>query len=294
MDYCSTCHRTLNGVFVCPGCGAYAPDIAPPAHLVHSTVASAAPTREVWPAHGAVAAGSSDDASLTAATAFGDGAPEGEAPDASQAADLGGAARTADGRAARRRQRERWKKNRRRALAATAVALVGGGLTIAAMPSSRPPAGHTHAAPPPDPSTLPVTPKAPAVAAPQERPDTPASDGPGTRSRPSGGMQETGIQETGVDGPAPTTTSRPPQAGTAVTEAPARRGTPPRTVPASHAQPDNGTAGPADPAEATTPPRTEERPADSGTSLLGGLVSTTPGTDPASTTQVCLVGVCIG
>src|SRR5690606_16786591 len=29
MDYCSTCHRHLNGALVCPGCGAYAPDIAP-------------------------------------------------------------------------------------------------------------------------------------------------------------------------------------------------------------------------------------------------------------------------
>ncbi|MGW1915529.1 SCO2400 family protein [Streptomyces sp. NPDC002076] len=31
MDYCSTCRRHLNGALVCPGCGAYAPDIAPPA-----------------------------------------------------------------------------------------------------------------------------------------------------------------------------------------------------------------------------------------------------------------------
>ncbi|MBM9510662.1 SCO2400 family protein [Actinacidiphila acididurans] len=30
MDYCYSCRRTLNGALVCPGCGAYAPDIAPP------------------------------------------------------------------------------------------------------------------------------------------------------------------------------------------------------------------------------------------------------------------------
>ncbi|WP_422665372.1 SCO2400 family protein, partial [Actinacidiphila cocklensis] len=30
MDYCYQCRRTLNGALVCPGCGAYAPDIAPP------------------------------------------------------------------------------------------------------------------------------------------------------------------------------------------------------------------------------------------------------------------------
>lgn len=30
MDYCSSCRRHLNGALVCPGCGAYARDIAPP------------------------------------------------------------------------------------------------------------------------------------------------------------------------------------------------------------------------------------------------------------------------
>ncbi|MFG3346361.1 hypothetical protein ACGF1Z_15010 [Streptomyces sp. NPDC048018] len=304
MDYCSTCHRTLNGVFVCPGCGAYAPDIAPPAHLVHSAVASVAPTREVWPTHGGAAAGSFDGASLAAAAAFDDapaafddgpavfddgaaGPTAPGAPDADEADGLGGAGATADGRAARRRQRERWRKNRRRALAATAVALVGGGLTIAAMPSSRPPAGQTHAAPPPDPSTTPVTPEAPAAVTIPQRPAGPASEGPGTR--PSGR-----VREAGTDDPAPTATGRPPQARTAVAETPAHHDTAPRAVPASPAQTDTGSTGPAVPVEATTPPRTEERPADSGTSLLGGLVSTTPGTDPASTTQVCLVGLCLG
>ncbi|UUU23635.1 SCO2400 family protein [Streptomyces sp. DSM 40750] len=29
MDYCTSCRRHLNGALVCPGCGAYAPDIAP-------------------------------------------------------------------------------------------------------------------------------------------------------------------------------------------------------------------------------------------------------------------------
>ncbi|WP_456340222.1 SCO2400 family protein [Streptomyces olivaceus] len=29
MDYCSSCRRHLNGALVCPGCGAYAPDIDP-------------------------------------------------------------------------------------------------------------------------------------------------------------------------------------------------------------------------------------------------------------------------
>ncbi|MET8945390.1 hypothetical protein ABZX30_17850 [Streptomyces sp. NPDC004542] len=28
MDYCSSCRRHLNGALMCPGCGAYAPDLA--------------------------------------------------------------------------------------------------------------------------------------------------------------------------------------------------------------------------------------------------------------------------
>ncbi|MFF3753490.1 hypothetical protein ACFYYH_23960 [Streptomyces sp. NPDC002018] len=47
MDYCSSCRRTLNGALVCPGCGAYAPDIAPPGHRNTATTAM---TDEAWPA----------------------------------------------------------------------------------------------------------------------------------------------------------------------------------------------------------------------------------------------------
>ena len=36
MDYCYSCRRNLNGALVCPGCGAYAPDIAPPAYRFES------------------------------------------------------------------------------------------------------------------------------------------------------------------------------------------------------------------------------------------------------------------
>ncbi|MFD6036296.1 hypothetical protein ACFWHF_17460 [Streptomyces griseoincarnatus] len=46
MDYCSTCRRHLNGALVCPGCGAYAPDIAPDmvgAHRVPGRAATAGP-----------------------------------------------------------------------------------------------------------------------------------------------------------------------------------------------------------------------------------------------------------
>ncbi|WP_442538704.1 SCO2400 family protein, partial [Streptomyces pseudogriseolus] len=44
MDYCSTCRRHLNGALVCPGCGAYAPDIAPGVIGGHRVPGAAATT----------------------------------------------------------------------------------------------------------------------------------------------------------------------------------------------------------------------------------------------------------
>lgn len=99
MDYCSSCRRHLNGALACPGCGAYAPDIAPA--TTGTAPAWEAPPSDTWQSE------PGDD--LT---------PVPSAP---------------QGRAARRRQRARWKKNQRRAVVATAVALVGGGLTVSAM-----------------------------------------------------------------------------------------------------------------------------------------------------------------
>jgi hypothetical protein len=121
MDYCSTCRRHLNGALVCPGCGAYAPDIAPLA--VQRPAPAAETVTAPWqsPAHlwhdknsGAEEAGE---------------APQEHPYDGPDAP----AAPAPMGRAARRRQRERWKKTQRRALVATAVALVGGGLSAVAM-----------------------------------------------------------------------------------------------------------------------------------------------------------------
>lgn len=118
MDYCSSCRRHLNGALACPGCGAYAPDIAPPAHVYATTGAAAAAWDEAPKWHDAglheePAAGTTDP-----------GLPSEDVTDAPVAA---------EGRAARRRQRARWKKNQRKAVVATAVALVGGGLTVTAM-----------------------------------------------------------------------------------------------------------------------------------------------------------------
>jgi len=48
MDYCYSCRRTLNGALVCPGCGAYAPDIAPPAGAYQGDGATTA----AWESYG--------------------------------------------------------------------------------------------------------------------------------------------------------------------------------------------------------------------------------------------------
>ncbi|MGW0766227.1 SCO2400 family protein [Streptomyces sp. NPDC002676] len=141
MDYCSSCRRHLNGALVCPGCGAYAPDIAPP-----STANRTADRMD----HG-LGDGLGDG--------LDDGLDDGLGPDLS--AETAGVAVASEGRAARRRQRARWKKNQRRAVVATAVALVGGGLTVASLDR------HSHD-------------KAQAAAVPDDRPmgDTTLAPGP--------------------------------------------------------------------------------------------------------------------
>lgn len=103
MDYCSSCRRHLNGALVCPGCGAYASDIAPPM----SMAPAASRLDDTWP---------DEDLPVHEPALQEEAVPV--AP---------------SGRAARRRQRARWKKNQRKAVVATAVALVGGGLTLASM-----------------------------------------------------------------------------------------------------------------------------------------------------------------
>ncbi len=130
MDYCSSCRRHLNGALACPGCGAYAPDIAPSA--IGGPTVSAAPS--------AVATGTA--AWEPAADTWYDGyfrdetVPSADLDETAPVApptDVEGVPVATEGRAARRRQRARWKKNQRRAVVATAVALVGGGLTASAM-----------------------------------------------------------------------------------------------------------------------------------------------------------------
>lgn len=134
MDYCSSCRRHLNGALVCPGCGAYAPDIAPSAiggsaaPVMPGAAASAAPEWET-PGVDTWYDGYFRDEPAPHA-GLDETAPVAPAADVQ---DVEGVPVAPEGRAARRRQRARWKKNQRRAVVATAVALVGGGLTVSAM-----------------------------------------------------------------------------------------------------------------------------------------------------------------
>ncbi|WP_457779155.1 SCO2400 family protein [Streptomyces mirabilis] len=155
MDYCSSCRRHLNGALVCPGCGAYAPDIAPVTadRGIVSTWVGMAPT--------GTAVSASVPREYTASEAWHDGRPDDEAgvaadleeaPQTDPYGDVEGATPAPQGRAARRRQMARWKKNQRRAVVATAVALVGGGLTVASM--DRHSATQAQAATTPDVATM--------------------------------------------------------------------------------------------------------------------------------------------
>ncbi|MFF0303494.1 hypothetical protein ACFYTV_22710 [Streptomyces sp. NPDC004562] len=145
MDYCSSCRRHLNGALVCPGCGAYAPDIAPSVAgpSQPATPGPAASGRHPSAGQASFApqtsfAGQADtgpwfDASFHDGTARAAGPAE-DAPDVPEDTEFADAVTAApQGRAARRRRRARWKKNQRRAVVATAVALVGGGLTLTSL-----------------------------------------------------------------------------------------------------------------------------------------------------------------
>lgn len=214
MDYCSSCRRSLNGALVCPGCGDYAPDIAPPSHRRQSATGAAA-MWESWPPEETPAPGprrgryaddepfAGDAAGFAGAGSLADDAPF--ARDTSGVAEAGSAetaaavdagapgedeipAPTGQGRAARRRQLARWKKHRRRAAAATAFALVGGGLTVS-MLQNKPATNGTHASSMPEPESV-STPRTEPAASSADRPDqsdSQASRHPGARpSLPSG------------------------------------------------------------------------------------------------------------
>ncbi|MGI5430222.1 SCO2400 family protein [Streptomyces sp. CA-179760] len=194
MDYCSSCRRHLNGALVCPGCGAYAPDIDPCASPAWRE-GNVWDDRTVWDRPRArefplAYTGPSGGREAPAANpADGHGTPDTAPSVGHGSADAAGADDyqvPQQGRAARRRQMARWRKNQRRAVVATAVALVGGGLTVAAMKGDAKP-GVQAATAPEDTTMGGAGGEAPTYTEPtSSRRDTPSSTptGPGTGKSP--------------------------------------------------------------------------------------------------------------
>ncbi len=291
MDYCSTCRRHLNGALVCPGCGAYAPDIAPATAdgridrgLFATAMTGAADASEsaVWDTrHEGRLGGGVDEAA-------GGGVLE-RVPQTIESGDLEVPA-VPQGRAARRRQRARWKKNQRRAVVATAVALVGGGLTLASTHRQSSDRTHTATAAT-DPGTSAVEQQAAQDArATSTEPDAHRSSPTPPTQSPAPGLPHREHATASL----PTTPSHvQPDAA-----APPRTATPAAPQPQSAATSSNATASDtadiADTADtaATAPAQTPAPAATDGTDS-----GTSPSnTEPAATSpsQICLLVLCVG
>ncbi|WP_217555531.1 hypothetical protein [Streptomyces sp. GbtcB6] len=261
MDYCSSCRRHLNGALACPGCGAYAPDIAPRATAAPATTGAA-----VWQAPADTTWFDTDTYAEEAAEEPYDG------PDGAPSAPLG--------RAARRRQRARWKKNQRRAVVATAVALVGGGLTVASLDRQGTDRAQAATAPDNRPMGLAdeqTTDVAQAAAVPTGRhraPDTTPATGSAT-SNPR-------AQTTGPRHATPT-----PRQDTAASPQPAAT---------SAAQPQSAATVSGDTVAATAAP-TAATPTASATATTGtstSPASPAPTASATSPSHLCLLVICIG
>ncbi|WP_223735257.1 SCO2400 family protein [Streptomyces purpurogeneiscleroticus] len=313
MDYCSSCRRHLNGALICPGCGDYAPDIAPSAQRSRDSAATAVAAAAAYdeefspwePRSGRIRP-------ETAAAAGTVSAQTANASDADPAGNEGQVAAAGQGRAARRRQLARWKKSRRRAAAVTALALVGGGLALGAMSngSTKP---HSDAAASSDthrdttkPNALESAPAEPGEHTSRHRePRRPAGAG-SPREKTADATPSTAATSAPRHTPAATPSSPAPR-----TSAPA-----PRQTPATSSGTDAGSQDTTAP-RTTTPtatPTTSAAPTDrsgdasatspdnGGTTDTGTGTSTgdTGTTDPTPTPtapsplKVCLIGVCIG
>ncbi|MGW7050644.1 SCO2400 family protein [Streptomyces sp. NPDC054887] len=312
MDYCSSCRRHLNGALVCPGCGAYAPDIAPPADLLPGAY-----TESPAPEHGRAVHHRADGASDPYTSDQDPPAPDASGLDASgqdTSSGIAGQVATGRGRAARRRQLARWKKHRRRAAAATAVALFGGGLSMAALSAVRPSAGHTQAASPPEPVNASATPQAAASDSSSEHPESRESSDRATRAAVKAGARQTAAAsptapensgqerasaaDRAVAPTAPGTRKHSAAASAPVAAADAAPEPAPGTGgdsgggTSSETTPDQAQVQSPAPAPEPTEPATTERPG-----LVGTVVGLLPGTsaeEPTSPAHVCLIGVCLG
>jgi hypothetical protein len=287
MDYCSSCRRHLNGALVCPGCGAYAPDIAPRTAAGSVTAGTAEASMAPTAAWEIPAPGTWHDGDLPNEDVARDGTDW--TPDAGPYDDVDDAPAAPQGRAARRRQLARWKKNKRRAAVATAVALVGGGLTVASMNRQSP--DNTQAATAPDNRSMGVAEKE------ATEPTDPASTPAATRRTSRG---TTTARQVATDLPqqrrhtvatAPRKTLPIVRADSAA--APEKQKAPSTPLPQATTPVTGGTntddAGTAvDEASTPSPAPTPTDGADSGTS------QTSSSTDETSSSQLCVLVICLG
>ncbi|GAB2864477.1 hypothetical protein GCM10027074_34770 [Streptomyces deserti] len=291
MDYCSTCRRHLNGALVCPGCGAYAPDIAPGLADGHTIPGRATATPAVgtaaWEFPASDASGA-PDASYATRPETKAGADTGAAPAAPAPQDEPyggpeGAIPVPQGRAARRRQLARWKKNQRRAVVATAVALVGGGLTVASL--DRPSGDRAQAATAPDPKGMGSV-EEPAEQYTRPTPTRPATQ-PVSRTRPERAPEATTPLRLSTAAPTPAATPPSPRPDAAdaphkaVTSPQQPRTTPPAPAPTA---PDRGDTAP----QQTPPPPAANDSTDSG------AAQSSPAPAATQPEQLCLLVVCLG
>ncbi|MEU9172987.1 hypothetical protein AB0D34_35300 [Streptomyces sp. NPDC048420] len=280
MDYCSSCRRHLNGALACPGCGAYAPDIAPPVQYLSTAGASAAPVWDEAPTW--------HDAGRHEDPVTGTDSPELPSDDVADGPVV------SEGRAARRRQRARWKKNQRKAVVATAVALVGGGLTVSAM--SQQSNARPQAATSPDNhamgvSELPTSDDTPTVATPAEAHQaskTTSSTGSGKHRRTADSVSTTtgtSVHTDSAASPAPTaTTASQPQSQS-------------RTTLSTTVSADVGTTGtkteptPSSTATDTTATTTTTTTTTTGTDSSSGSQTTTPSSSDSDPSGLCVLNL---
>ncbi|MGW6830468.1 SCO2400 family protein [Streptomyces massasporeus] len=307
MDYCSSCRRHLNGALVCPGCGAYAPDIDPstiggrtstapvPVVTPAPTAAPGGPTAWEYPAPTGTWHDETSWDETPTHTPQGPGSGSSEAPDAPDTDPAEGHEARPQGRAARRRQMARWKKNQRRAVVATAVALVGGGLTVAAMNGNAKP-GVQAAATPEDTTMGGAAGEAPTYADPTpSQKDTPRSAA--TPTAPSHADRASRHDRSRAADPRTAPADTHTDAAAAPRELPLT--TAPRKSVTDSVDTATGTAGSSasKATEPTTPPAAgsdAEQP--SSPSTTAPETTTPPETSPADSKpkELCLLVICLG
>ncbi|MFG2894625.1 hypothetical protein [Streptomyces sp. NPDC048248] len=290
---------------MCPGCGAYAPDIAPPGYRPDAPSDATTATWEAWDAQEtAVSRPQHDPFGFDFAPVGVSGSSTDAIADTAEAPAIAGGSSadgfttpssTGQGRAARRRQLARWKKHRRRAAAAATFAIAGGALTASLLPG-KPSAGHTQAAAAsPDPERT-VADSMP------ERPDSRASRHSDTRKPTSDDRaQHTDVATT----PPATTSGRPSTAATgrpqaAPSTAPHTASTMSKKTHTASARPEATptTSAPtaSEPSDASTPSGGQDttQPAPSSPSTTSPSTTSPSTTEPTSPAHLCLLGlVCV-